>query len=457
MADWPQAAANAARTAFQSGVSLGTSWSVAWRYQYQVQQREKIHGSVQPIISNGHVLLPSLMGKLRSFVEGVSGGGLEWTADVGAPILSTPCADGTNVYVADIWGRLSAFKLADGTRATGWPAAVQVTQYGLPFQCDLLLADSKLLIGGADGNFYARSLSDGSALWSYAVGAPILHSAAWSNATGTNTVVFGANDMKVRALNSGSGAVLGTSAVLAGGAFNAFYPVIVGTKVIVQPIAALPFWIASMPSSIQNPIRGIPADIRAAGTPQDDALAAYVASPSSYVKSTFVLSLADMSETANQQIIHWEMGVNNNGPTPAPCLEQRGYLVFSILQPTGRSPSATLDYGGWACLDLSTRKFVDDLYDATPRGYNNRDENVAVSGCANGIIAAHNQETNAQITGFYRRSDQLWYPFGPGAATTELFVNTGAPHATPMAIVGGTNGMCYHNCHPHTLVAWRSS
>lgn len=456
-----------ARTAYQGSVTLGTSWSVAWRRQFQISYRETVYPAVQPIISAGHVLVPTLQGKLRCFAEGVAGGTLQWTVDVGAPVLATPCADGTNVYLADLWGRLSAFKLSDGTAATGWTNPVQVTTYGLPIRAPLLLADSKLMFGGEDGTLYARSLSNGAAIWSYSLGSPILQGAAWSSASGTNTVVVGAMDGRVLALNSGTGALIAVVGPKAGAGFRDFYPVIVGTQVWLGPLMAQPYWEPGRPSAYQTPNRGIVADIHLSGE-QDSVLAAYDASPAGYVKAVYVLSLANLSETANQQVIHFPQHLIHGGAHPAPCLESSGYLVAPLAQPSDRLPSwgtgshGLAGNGGWGRVNLTTRKYVDDLYDTTgglsdtDRGYNNRDENVAPSACANGIVVAHHREGGPAITGFWNQATSRWVQFSQGPGTNELDINHMAPCAQPAAIVGGTSNMVYHISR-HTLVAWRSS
>ncbi len=458
MADWPQAGGNAAHTAFQAE-TLGTSWSVNWRYQHHVSAQEKLFPQVQAVVSAGKVVVPTLHGKVRAFVAGptTSGGGaVSWTATLGAPIMGSAACDGTNAYVADAYGRLWAFKLSDGTQATGWSNPVQVTANGLPFQCSPLIADSKLLLGGADGVFYARSLANGSSLWSYTVGAPILQTAAYGVTTaGVGVVVFGAMSMTVYGLNTATGSTrLRWSTAVSGSAFKDYWPVIVGQQVLVRPWAPYPTWVNGAPSGAPStPTRGIPVSDFLQDALMTTALANYVASPSSYVKALYVLPLDTGVEAANQQLIHWYYAIDQHGAPPPPCVDANGRVVIPGLGP----PSG--NYGsraGWVQVDLATRKVTGaGLYDGSTAGWRNGDENMCVSAASNGIFAMHIQEANAQTTGFFQTlgtGAPIWRQFSAGAGTTELFINTQGGGANPAAIA---NGMAYHLAHPHTLVAWR--
>lgn len=445
MADWPMAGANPQRTSFQATETLLTTWSRSWQVQQHKAYvssgfRDTCHHQCGAIVSNGHVLIANLMGRVRSYATGTTQT-LQWTATAGAPIMSTPCADGTNVYVADIYGRLSAFNLSTGAAAAGWTNPVQVTD-GRPIQGHLLLADGKLIIGGADGVLYGRSLANGAHVWSYTVGSPILQGAAWSNATGTGTVVVGAMNGRTYGINSASGGFIWQTGVFPwAAAFKDYWPVIVGSKVVTRPWMQIP----ETGFGFTSPVRGLESSDILDAT-QTSLLSAYDANPSAYMPSLRVYDLA----TGNEQPapIHWFWRITMNGANPPPCVDRDGYIIIPCAHPTNGS--------GWARLNLGTRKVVDRLIDAAnpSRGGGNRDENMCVAACSNGIVALHQEEANSQYSGFYAQPSNSWYPAnGTGSTFDELFLNTQGGNTAPGAISGG---MVYHLRHPHTLTALRT-
>ncbi len=439
--DWPMAGANPQRTAYQSSETLTPPFSVAWTHAFAVVTGsqtivEKLHPSVSAIVSNGHVLVPTLMGYLHSFVTGTSKT-REWSATVGAPVVSTPVADGTNVYVADIYGRLSAFKLSDGTAASGWTNPIQVTDYG-PIQGSLLLAEGMLMFGDAAGTFHFIDPADGSdALSPYDAGTPILQGAAGD---GAGKVVVGCMDGTVLCLDTSDGSLEWRTSALAGAAgFPHYWPVIVGSKVITRPMSRY-YYQATTDIEI------------AVDDPTDDsqmtaALADYDANVADYKKSLYVLDLTDGSDDASNQVIHWHARMTMNGSPPPVALDKDGYIV---------TPVGDDWMGGWGRISLTTRKIVDILREAGDPTYawGNPDENICVSTCSNGIEVMHIQELNAQPSAFWKHSDSTWHPTFNGVGQTTLFTNTQGGGANPAAISGG---MIYHAAHPHTLVAWEGS
>lgn len=456
MADWRQIGNGPAHLSNQLGETLNvgaTTWDRPWRYPFQTLKHETLFAQIQPIVSAGHVVIGTLMGNLYSFVAdattGVASGikAVEWVANIGGPIMSTVAADATYCYVVDLFGRLTAVTLSNG--AIHW-GPIQVTN-GLPFQCSVLIADSKILIGGADGTFYARSLTDGSAIWSTTMGAPILQTAAWSSTSGTNLVIFGAQNGHTYALNSGTGVqVWDSGAANNAAAYKDYYPVIVGSRVIQRPMVRYPYWRNGDPAGLNTPIRGIEADALD-GTAQTAARAAYIASPASYVRSLFVFDLADGADTASHQWNHYYWPITLNGAASPPCIDASDYAILGVDTPSG----ITQVNGSscWGRLDPATGKFVDVLSHSSIVPNQNRDENMAPSACSNGVLLAHNEEGNAATPGFYRQSDSTWHPFG-AAGTTELFVGNEAGGTNAMVV---SDGLVYHHVHPHSLVCWQAS
>jgi hypothetical protein len=322
----------------------------------------------------------------------------------------------------------------------------------LPILSSQLLADGKLLIGGADGAFHALDPATGAVIWSRAVGAPILQTAAWSKATGTGIVVFGAMDMRVYGLDSATGAVLWQTPPLLGAAFKDYWPVIDEARrmVVVRPWARLPYWESGSPPGLNLPLRGLEVPNYLDDAAQSAMLGAYDAHPAAFAKTLYVLDLGTGAELPPP--IHWQVAVTMHGASPPPCIDRDGYLVIPATRPNSLSNSWM---AGWARVNLSTRKVVDGLLEGTSeKGFGNRDENMCVSASANGIVAMHVQEANAQYTGFYRQTDNTWSRISAGAGTSRLFVNNQGGGANPAAISGG---LVYHLAHPHTLVCLKAA
>jgi hypothetical protein len=466
MSTWPLVGCTADGHAYQASDSLGTAFSVAWRAHLQLDftNREKLHGANQVIVDAGHVVLGSLMGKVRSWSDSATKT-LEWTSDMGAPIWGAGAADGTNVYFADMWGRVAAFKLSDGTAASGWTNPFQVTRgTHFPFQVSPIIADGKILLGGTDGVFYALDPATGSPIWSRDIGAPIRHTAAWSNATGTGTVVFGGMDGKVYGLNSANGNVIWqTSRFYNAMGFPDYWPLIVGTKVIVRPRTRLPYWESGVPSGVQFPTRGIEVIDFQQNTQMTAALAAYDAAHESafdgntagYALSMYVLSMADGSLTKTDQPIQWYWPMSLDTTPMMPCVDKDGYLILGA-QP---DPTYINQGGGLVRVSLSTRKVVDGLVSAVfsqTEGWRNKDENVAVAACANGVASFHGMERNAWYTGFYRQTDGQWYSAGDGLGLGNYIMGSAGETlcgSTPVI----ASGRVYHVANPHTLVAWNAT
>lgn len=450
MSDWPQAGANAQRTAFQASETMLTTFSVAWRYQFAVTPSpiETIDPNMQVIVSDGHVLVATLMGHLYSFAAGAAGGAVQWTASIGAPIVSTPATDGTNVYVADMLGRLSAWRLSDGAPVWG-PLQVTDGEWAA-FTGHVLLDSGMLMIGGPDRKFRFIDPADGTdAFAPLAVGGRILQGAAGDSA---GLAVVGCSDGKVRGFDTSTGTLAWETLLPNAGGFQSYHPVIVGSKVVVRPQVRYPFWQNGVPTALQNPTRGIMTANFLDATAQNTLLAAYDASPSSYVRSLFVLTKASGADTPSNQIMHWYWPIclDGYGHSP-PCVDKDGYLVLGCEKPsTGGWTGGT---AFWGRVDLSTRKWVDILTAGTVFPSGNRDENVAVSSCSNGIALLHIMETNAQVTGFVdQTAGNALRTFSSGAGTTRL--QTAVEGAANPGVLSG--GLVYHLAHPHTLVAWQA-
>lgn len=460
--DWPQAAGNAQRTALQATEVVGPTISLAWRAQQHVLYaasgiRDRVHGQTGIIVSAGNVILPNLSGRIRSYATGAVGPTLRWTATVAGnvPIVSTGCSDGTNYYVADCYGRLSAFKLSDGTQATGWTNPVQVTTDREPIQGALLLAAGMLMVGGGDGKFHFRSPTNGAAVVAPVdVGAPIVQGAAWSNASGTPLAVVGCMDGLVRAFNTTTGALAWTSPALAGVAsFKDYWPVIAGTTIVIRPQSQYPE--TSTLTSTSPPLRSIEPSDWTSDAIMTTALANYDANRSNYVLSMHVLNLSNGAIPAAPAgpPVHWHFAINMHGSAAPVVVDKDGYLVYPAHAPAGFNTDGQIGYG-WVKSSLTTRKVVAGLVDPVlHRPFGAPDERMCASACSNGVFMAHIQGGNAQDTGFYNEIASTWKYAEFGAGSTLLYANMQGSGSNPPVI---SDGMVYHHEHPHTIVAIRS-
>lgn len=455
MADWPMASFNPQRNGYSPTESLPTvgtfsrAWLASQHRDFGVSDgfRDTVYPQLSPVVSNGHVVLCTLQGRVRSYATGTSKV-LQWTRQIPAPtgwtdtpIIGTPAADADKVYVSDIYGRLTAINLADGSIAWG---PTQITDYG-PIQGAMLLSDGLLLFGGADGKFrFVDPADGGEAYAAYNVGYPIIQGAAGD----PGVAVVGAMDCKLYAFDTSDGSLAWTSAIFRGAAaFKDYYPVIVGSQVLVRPFMQLP----DVGGGIITPIRGIPIDDYVNGD-QDALLELY---DDEDTQNNYLPNFRRYSLTSGTELpapIHHYWWHTMNGSPPPPCLNAAGEIVLGAPRP----PGLGMDEAVWARLDLSTRKLLGPMRDAAQPtiGGGNPDENMTVSACSNAVIVMHCEEANATETAAWYPATSTWVRISTTYPTQEGWNNTQGGGASVAAISGG---FIYHHAHPHTLTCFRRS
>lgn len=454
--DWRQASYDAARTGYSPTELFPTTGTVqrAWlatehRDFESIGVRGSLYPQLGPIVSSGHVILCTLQGRVRSYEATYTSKNLQWTRQIPppsffseAPIIGTPAADATKVYVADLFGRVTAINLADGSIAWG---PTQITD-GLWANVTgaMLLADGLLMFGATDKKFRFVDPSDGSQPFGpVTLPAEIKQGAAAKD----GLVVIGAMDCKLRAFNTNDGTLEWTSTTFdRAAAFKDYYPVIIGNRVIARPLS----------QNVDNPTGGLTRGITVADflvNDQQVALDAYAGNTAGYVLNmrTYDLLTGD-DQPPPIQYFFWH---TMNGAAAPPPLTADGQLVVGVTTPPS---NGITQEASWAFLDLATRKLTTSLEDVTQpaEGGGNQDENLAVIACGNAIFAMHCEEGNANKTSaFFKNANpslSRWVRLSTIFPVLEGFNNTQGGGASVPVI---SNGLIYHTGMPHFMSCFR--
>ena len=448
--DWPQVQNNPQHTGY-STETLGSTIKVKWTHPFQP---EKIYPQVQPIVYAGNVYVGSEMGNLYSLDSQT--GVVKWVFAAGGPIMNSVAAVNGNIFFGCMDGAVYSINASSGQLV--WKSSI-LRRVG--FSTAPVFADGKIMLGGRDGVFYAINPLNGTILWQYEVNSPILQTAAWNS----GRIIFGAMDMRVYALNSNNGTLAWKSVQLSGRAFNDYWPVIYGGKVIIRPTPALPYpgimpgfpfaWYSTVSdwnwlsqNSAQIAAGNLTA-VSAAMTAQDFIMAAYANNPTGFTKTLYILD--ETTGTELFAVPHWSNQTMNGATTP-PCIDRDGMLVVPV----------TFIKSAWGRLDLNTKRIVDVLYDGfdysgnpvnsintRPAGMGNVDENLNLTCSANMIFAMHTEEGNANYTGAFNLNSRRWIPFSQGPSNKQMSTNTQGGGGNPASIA---NGWIYH-ISMHELIA----
>lgn len=458
MADWPMASFNSQRTGYSPTESLPTtgnfmrSWFASQHRDFAaVPYRDGVYPQISPVVSNGHVVICTTQGRIRSYTATHTSKILEWTCPIPAPtgwtatpVVASPVADTSKVYVADVFGRLTAINLSDGSIAWG---PLQITDYG-PIQGALLLFEGMIMFGGADGKFRFINPSDGSQVFQHVtanIGQAILQGAAGDS----GTVVVGAADGKVYAFNTSDGSLKWASAAIRGVfAFKDYYPVIINGIIYTRPLMQLP----DVGAGIIAPTRGLPIANYLTGN-QDDLLAYYDNNhQTEYLPNLIRLNLSDGSDA--KAPVHHYWWHTMNGAAPPVCLNAQGNIVFGGPEIAGSVQEEAV----WLEANPITRKIIRSIYDTTQPllGSGNPDENMTVVAVSNAMVFMHLEEGNATETwaAYTNTGNIVAVRVANVFPTLEGWYNTQGGGASVAAI---SNGLIYHNCHPNTLTCLRRS
>jgi len=351
----------------------------------------------------------------------------EWVYPVGAPILNSVAVGEGKVFFGAMDGEVYALDVATGVLV--WRAPL-LWRHG--FSTAPVLADGKVMLGGRNGRFYALAAASGETIWCWppedepAI-APILQTAAWND----GRVFFGAMDMHLYGIDTGSGRLTWRSERIPGMAFKDYWPVVHEGMVYIRPMGMGELGVGD-PALVTDPAA------------QQAVLADYEANPEAYE-----ITLRRFFESTGEEapvVIHYRYPTMN-GATSPPCVDRNGHLAVPAPYPeSGRFEA------GWGRLDVSSRILVDVLHDGTEAGYGNQDENMNLTCTGNLIIAMHTQEYNAQYTGAYDLDHQSWTRLPAGHTSRQMSTNTQGGGGNPASVA---NGVVYHISF-HELIARRT-
>jgi outer membrane protein assembly factor BamB len=404
--EWPQVQFDAQHTGHIAETPSTTNFGVTWTHPFQP---EKIFPQVQAIVCSGKVFVGTEMGNL--YALNANDGKQAWKASIGAPILASAACNTSNgkVFVGAMNGTVYGINISNGSIA--WQQTVSTR---LGFSTAPIIADNKVLIGGRNGIFYAFDFN-GTQLWSYTVGSPILQTAAANG----GRVVFGAMDMRVYALNTTTGALAWKSTPLKGMAIKDYWPLIYNGKVFVLVTGGRKL--------------GVDNGTQVTSTSAQQAiLNSYDANPGNYEKSLYTLNETNGNELP-AMIYYPEQ--NMHGAPSTPCVDRDGLLIIPAPKPNGDFKS------GWARLNTNTRMITAALSDGTDNGYGNGDETFNVTCAGDIIFTFHTQEGNAHDTGFYNLATGTWKLLAAGHTNKQFSTNTQGGGGNPASVV---NGIVYH-------------
>jgi outer membrane protein assembly factor BamB len=449
--DWPQVQKDPQHTGFTSEV-LGTNFKVKWTHPFQP---ERVYPQIQAIVAYGKVYVGTEMGHLYAFAT--SSGATTWqypTSGSIGPILNSVAADSGKIYFGSMDGTVYALNASDGTLK--WRNQLSTW---LGFSTAPVVADGKVMLGGEDGNFYALDLNDGHVIWQYNVSAPILMTAAYDN----QKVFFGTMDMYVYALNTSNGSLAWKSNKISGMAFKDYWPVVYKGYVIVIPLPRMqndgikpgfPFgwytgatipgggmtdyqWLSKNGPTIAGGHATQVADFMNA---QNTVINNYQANPQNF--TPMINILAENTGQSAFAIPHFDVQAHN-GAKPPPCVDRDGKIVIPVM----------FVKSGWGRIDLTTRRYVDVLFDNTnynggpiktgdyPAGFGNGDENMTVSCTGSMILNFHYQEGNANYTGIFNLNTRTWTHIPQGWRNGQMFNNTQSGGGNPPTV---STGVIYH-------------
>lgn len=223
-ADWPQAAANAARTAHVTDEPRGP-YKLVWTRRWG---DEVILNTNQPVIVGGKGYVASVNGVIHAFE--LSTGKDLWQCDIKAPIGHALACDEKRVYAAAYDGSVYAFDRSTGKQA--W--RTELSRRG--FSGGPLLMDGTVFVGNRDGVFYAIRTDNGKQVWQRDTGAPIVQTAAGAD----GLVVFVNEGMQAFCLDAASGDIVWRVGTIAGRTVRDYWPVIHKNRVVIRTACAGP-------------------------------------------------------------------------------------------------------------------------------------------------------------------------------------------------------------------------
>lgn len=316
--DWPQAAANAARTGHvddEPRPPYTRVWTKWW-------DRERLPHTNQPIIVGGAVYIASGNGIVHA-VDAATGKGL-WDTDIGAGVIHTLAGDDARIYAAALDGCVYALDRRNKGRIV-WRTPLSRRGFsGAP-----LLMDGVVYAGSRDGKMYAVR-ADGEKLWEWDTGAPIVQTPAGAN----GRVVVTNDSMTVFCFDAKGGPPRWTKPIIWGGGVYQYWPLIHKGKVIIR--TNVPGTVALVKHATLLKQKYEKKGFRAKSAAdivaeQSINIEYYKEHPE--LRTFHVLNLDDGKEPYIASVVG---GCVNNGPYPPPCVAGDGQVYTPFKTSAGR-------------------------------------------------------------------------------------------------------------------------
>jgi len=166
MGNWPQAGANASRTAYvdtQPNPPYELIWDASWK-------GETITPQTSPIAFDDTVYVGTEKGIVHAI--DIANGKDRWARKLPAPIINSLACDKKLVYAACLDGSIRALHRKNGK--IEWESAI--SRRG--FSASPMLMDGSLFAGSRDGVFYSVNAENGKLRWRFEADGPVNHAAA---------------------------------------------------------------------------------------------------------------------------------------------------------------------------------------------------------------------------------------------------------------------------------------
>jgi hypothetical protein len=222
--DWPTLRHDLARSG-RCSFAILPPYQQAWVTFFE---GEIIPTHTEPIVVAGSLYIGTYSGNLYC-IDAVTGK-IRWKCFLESPVLHSPCWNEGVLYVPTAGG---LWAVQADTGVILWNFQENCRGFsGSP------AVDSGLVLcGSRAGNFYALGTGDGNVVWQLSVGVPIRSSVAVE----AGVAYFGAEDMRVYAVEVLSGKLLWKSEKLWGQTFRDAFPLLVADKVVIRTNPVLNF------------------------------------------------------------------------------------------------------------------------------------------------------------------------------------------------------------------------
>lgn len=382
-ASWPQYQHDPQRTGY-SPEPLHPPMKEAWSARFGA---ERIAGTAQAVVHSKMVFIGTRNGVMRGLDLGTgrilwefrAKGGITHTA---AAMMSARVARVGRVFFGSTGEKVYCLEAATGKEQ--W----RTGGFGGFSAPALLVEDLKsLYMVSRRGMVYCLDVESGGQKWTRDIGHPILQGPAFGADDRKGRIYFGAEDMRVRALDAGSGRTVWTSEKLHGMSFHDYCPVVAGDKVIVN---VMPHTFP--PGGKENPVlkeaHQDPKTPEELARSQERIVEWAEAFPAG--RTFHVLDAATGRAPYAAGVLY--SCVNSGAQPPPVYAEGNLYVIFSVISPQWlRHAWHKVDYSALGRLDLATGRVVERIPGRI--GEMTCDETNNFSGCGGCLLGVRSGGT----------------------------------------------------------------